>query len=250
MSPTTATSSATGSRASTAPPDFSWPAPHARAFREGPYRFFCCAHDLFHEPTHVHVERDTEEAKVWLDSASLDYNNGFSRLELRRIQRITTDVPVSSEPGRMPTPLRRASKCSCANGGSGDDTLTVYRKDGGSSLVAGQEASTEAVRGQLKLRPDTIYQGSLCESLNVGTVHSFEPYSAVHARSAVGLQRRYRRKMESVKESAHQTLSRWYEKLLTRRHLLRAPPSVRRPDPSFPCPAPRICRCHAGSVRS
>ena len=118
MSPTTATSSATRSRASTAPPDFSWPAPHARASREGPYRFFCCAHDLFHEPTHVHVERDTEEAKVWLDSASLDYNNGFSRLELRRIQRITTDEPVSSEPGRMPTPLRRASKCSCANGGS------------------------------------------------------------------------------------------------------------------------------------
>ena len=101
MSPTTATSSATGSRASTAPPDFSWPAPHARASREGPYRFFCCTHDLFHEPTHVHVERDTEEAKVWLDSVSLDYNNGFSRLELRRIQRITTDEPVSSEPGRM-----------------------------------------------------------------------------------------------------------------------------------------------------
>jgi len=60
-------------------------------FREGPYRFFCYAHDLLHEPPHVHVERDTEEAKFWLDPISLEYNNGFPRHELRRVQGIIED---------------------------------------------------------------------------------------------------------------------------------------------------------------
>lgn len=57
-------------------------------FREGPYRFFFYAHDLLHEPPHVHVERDTEEAKFWLDPVVLAFNNGFPRHELRRVEQI------------------------------------------------------------------------------------------------------------------------------------------------------------------
>jgi len=40
------------------------------------------------EPPHVHVERDTSEAKLWLEPVSLQSSAGFSRAELNEIQRL------------------------------------------------------------------------------------------------------------------------------------------------------------------
>ena len=54
--------------------------------RTGPYRFFFYAGDR-DEPQHVHVERDDKIAKFWLDPVRLRQSGGFSRAELRRIER-------------------------------------------------------------------------------------------------------------------------------------------------------------------
>ena len=56
-------------------------------FRTGPYRFFFYAGDR-DEPQHVHVERDDRISKFWLDPVRLQRSGGFSRSELRRIERI------------------------------------------------------------------------------------------------------------------------------------------------------------------
>jgi hypothetical protein len=52
--------------------------------RAGPYRFFFYASDR-DEPYHVHVERDDNVAKFWLDPVRLQSSGGFNRLELKRI---------------------------------------------------------------------------------------------------------------------------------------------------------------------
>ena len=52
--------------------------------RVGPYRFFFYAGDRA-EPAHVHVERDANRAKVWLDPVRLHESGGFPRGELARI---------------------------------------------------------------------------------------------------------------------------------------------------------------------
>lgn len=55
--------------------------------RVGPYRFFFYAGDG-EEPPHIHVERDDNVAKFWLDPLRLQNNKGFSRADLRRLQRL------------------------------------------------------------------------------------------------------------------------------------------------------------------
>lgn len=55
--------------------------------RVGPYRFFFYSGDR-DEPVHVHVERDDNVAKFWLDPVRLQTSGGFNAAELRRIQRI------------------------------------------------------------------------------------------------------------------------------------------------------------------
>jgi hypothetical protein len=52
--------------------------------RAGPYRCFFFAGDR-REPPHVHVERDANRAKLWLDPVRLHEGGGFSRGELARI---------------------------------------------------------------------------------------------------------------------------------------------------------------------
>ena len=52
--------------------------------REGPYRFYFYSAD-YGEPPHVHVERDTNKAKFWLDPVRLRESGGFSRGEINRI---------------------------------------------------------------------------------------------------------------------------------------------------------------------
>lgn len=56
-------------------------------FRSGPYRFYFYSHETT-EPPHVHVDRDNQSAKFWLNPVSLARNQGFSPKELRRIQKI------------------------------------------------------------------------------------------------------------------------------------------------------------------
>ncbi len=58
--------------------------------RTGPYRFFFYATDR-DEPPHVHVEREDKLIKFWLDPVRLHYSIGFSRNEMRRIERIIQD---------------------------------------------------------------------------------------------------------------------------------------------------------------
>ena len=56
----------------------------------GPYRLFFYAGDR-DEPPHVHVERDKEIAKFWLDPVRLQKSGGFSRTELNRIQKLVKE---------------------------------------------------------------------------------------------------------------------------------------------------------------
>ena len=58
--------------------------------RNGPYRFFFYAGDR-DEPPHVHVERDKNMAKFWLDPVRLQNSGGFSRTELNRIQKLVEE---------------------------------------------------------------------------------------------------------------------------------------------------------------
>ncbi len=58
--------------------------------RIGPYRLFFYSADG-HEPAHVHVERDDELAKFWLDPVRLASSGGFRRAELKAIDRIIRD---------------------------------------------------------------------------------------------------------------------------------------------------------------
>lgn len=56
-------------------------------FIKGPYRFFFYAGDR-DEPLHVHVERDKNIAKFWLDPVRLNKSGGFNRKEIKEIYNI------------------------------------------------------------------------------------------------------------------------------------------------------------------
>ncbi len=58
--------------------------------RIGPYRFFFYAGDR-EEPPHMHVERDDNVAKFWLDPVRLQNSGGFRRTEINRIQRLVEE---------------------------------------------------------------------------------------------------------------------------------------------------------------
>ncbi len=59
--------------------------------RVGPYRFYFYSYDCG-EPRHMHVDREGMSAKLWLEpDVSLDENHGYSRKELRDIERITRE---------------------------------------------------------------------------------------------------------------------------------------------------------------
>ncbi len=56
--------------------------------RIGPYRIYMYSYDCY-EPRHVHVDREDKSAKFWLDPVvTLAVNYGYSRAELRRIERL------------------------------------------------------------------------------------------------------------------------------------------------------------------
>jgi hypothetical protein len=54
--------------------------------RLGPYRFFFYAGDR-DEPPHIHIERNNNKAKFWLEPVRLQNSGGFSRTEINRIQK-------------------------------------------------------------------------------------------------------------------------------------------------------------------
>ena len=53
-----------------------------------PFLFLLCGRD---EPPHVHVERDDNVAKFWVDPVRLAESGGFRRNELREIERIVSE---------------------------------------------------------------------------------------------------------------------------------------------------------------
>ena len=53
----------------------------------GPYRFFFYSRENS-EPPHIHVERDDDYAKFWLDPIALAANRGFRAHELTQLSTI------------------------------------------------------------------------------------------------------------------------------------------------------------------
>ena len=49
--------------------------------KTGPYRVYFYSHEA-HEPPHVHVDRDRQTAKFWLEPVALARNLGYSAGEL------------------------------------------------------------------------------------------------------------------------------------------------------------------------
>ena len=58
--------------------------------RSGPYRFYFYSSDR-DEPLHVHVSREANVAKFWLEPVRLAWSRGFSAKELHRIEDIVTE---------------------------------------------------------------------------------------------------------------------------------------------------------------
>lgn len=56
----------------------------------GPYRLLFYSGDRS-EPPHVHAERDTSQAKFWLQPVRLAWSRGFSGSELRRVEVVVTE---------------------------------------------------------------------------------------------------------------------------------------------------------------
>ena len=58
--------------------------------RSGPYRVYFYSHDGS-EPPHVHVDRENNSAKFWLEPVSLSRNLGFGAVELGKIERLVVE---------------------------------------------------------------------------------------------------------------------------------------------------------------
>ena len=55
--------------------------------RVGPYRIYFYSHEP-NEPPHVHVDRDDDSVKFWLNPVALARNLGFRAAEVRGIERL------------------------------------------------------------------------------------------------------------------------------------------------------------------
>ena len=58
--------------------------------REGPYRFLFYANEG-NEPPHIHIRRDRQVAKFWLDPLRPARNGGLPQHEINRIRVIMED---------------------------------------------------------------------------------------------------------------------------------------------------------------
>ncbi|SLM27841.1 conserved hypothetical protein [Desulfamplus magnetovallimortis] len=61
--------------------------------RIGAYRFFFYSSDGG-EPIHVHVEKENNLAKIWVDPVRLQNSGGFNRPEIRIILSIVQDHQI------------------------------------------------------------------------------------------------------------------------------------------------------------
>jgi len=52
------------------------------------YKFRFYSSDI-NEPPHVHIFRNENKAKIWLQPVVLEYNQGYNRAELNRILKLT-----------------------------------------------------------------------------------------------------------------------------------------------------------------
>lgn len=59
----------------------------------GPYRMYFYSHEP-NEPPHIHVDRDEQSAKFWLEPVVLARNLGFGPAELRRVQRLVAENQI------------------------------------------------------------------------------------------------------------------------------------------------------------
>lgn len=55
------------------------------------YKFFFYEADVANEPSHVHVTKEGNEAKFWLDPLRVAHEGKFRKSDLRDIQRIIED---------------------------------------------------------------------------------------------------------------------------------------------------------------
>lgn len=55
------------------------------------YKFFFYQADLANEPPHVHITKDGNEAKFWLDPVRIAREGRFRKNDLRDIERIIQD---------------------------------------------------------------------------------------------------------------------------------------------------------------
>ncbi len=60
------------------------------ALRVGPYSFVCISSDQS-APVHIHVKRDRQLAKFWLEPVAVAYNRGFAEHELKQIERLVNE---------------------------------------------------------------------------------------------------------------------------------------------------------------
>jgi hypothetical protein len=58
--------------------------------RIGPYRFFFFSNEGS-EPRHIHVQRDRDLAKFWIDTVALASSVGFRAHELRELERLVNE---------------------------------------------------------------------------------------------------------------------------------------------------------------
>ncbi len=58
--------------------------------RIGPYRFYFFSHEP-NEPPHVHVDRDDQSAKFWLDPVRLVRSYGFAANEINKIEKLVVE---------------------------------------------------------------------------------------------------------------------------------------------------------------
>ena len=57
--------------------------------RIGPYRIGFYSQDVHGgEPPHVHVTRENDEVKIWLNDLTIAYNYGFTSNEVRKISQV------------------------------------------------------------------------------------------------------------------------------------------------------------------
>lgn len=62
--------------------------------QDGPYTFVFFSSDRG-EPLHVHVKRDQQIVKFWLEPVSVAKNRGFAAHELRQIERLVVKHRVT-----------------------------------------------------------------------------------------------------------------------------------------------------------